>query len=155
MKNEKEFPWIFMQISQITWEICEEKSLKIWGEKRKLLARSSECSTSWWGNSTFSRNFVESLLKNPPWLHNDIRMFNTLWKSEIGKFIFRLVTKWYMPLECYISPIKNVCLINIRKGIDFPNTRTLLYDICYNLLWDAEIENFDRIKTYEIMMNVQ
>ena len=106
--------------SQITWEICEEKFLKIWGEKRKLLAGSSECSTSWWGNSTFSRNFVESLLKNPPWLHNDIRMFNTLWKSEIGKFIFRLVTKWHTPLECYISPIKNVCPINIQNGIDFP-----------------------------------
>ena len=70
-KNGKEIPWIFMQISQIMWEIYEEKSLKIWGEKRKLSAGSNECSTSWWGNSTFSRNFVESLLKNPPWLHND------------------------------------------------------------------------------------
>ena len=40
------------------------------------------------------------------------------------------------------APIKNVCLINIRNGVDFPNTRTLLYNICYNLIQDAEIENF-------------
>ena len=127
-KNGKEIPWIFMHICQITWEICEEKSLKIWGEKRKLLAGSSECSTSWWGNSTFSRNFVESLLKNPPWKLYDIRMFNTLWKSKIGKFIFRLVTKWHTIRPWMLhQPYKKCLSDKYSERVDFPNTRTLLY----------------------------
>ncbi|PKY33265.1 hypothetical protein RhiirB3_394664 [Rhizophagus irregularis] len=52
-------------------------------------------------------------------------------------------------LEDVICPIKNVYLINIRNGVDFPNTRTLLYNICFNLIQDAEIENFRPHKKYD------
>ena len=112
------------------------------GWKEKIACRIKRMFNFLMRKFNFLKELCRKFAQNPPWLHHDIRMFNTLWKSEIGKFIFRLVTKWYMPLECYINPIKNVCLINIRNGINFPNTRTLLYDICYNLLQDAEIENF-------------